>query len=167
MLLSEDDDINSSYLDNLDSESINKIKKLKEKYPSPQIAIVVPMSSFRATLKKSFKNIKGLTPSMVIGPAELKKQKYDIILVDEAHRLRRRKVLGAYFGAFDKVNLELDLEKEATELDWVLMQSQKAIFFYDPKQSIKPSDIKKDEFDDLKAKSDTEIIELNSQFRSL
>jgi hypothetical protein len=34
---------------------------------------------------------------MVIGPAELKKDQYDIVMVDEAHRLRRRKVLGAYF----------------------------------------------------------------------
>jgi len=167
ILLSEDDNINSNYLDNLDSESIEKINLLKQKYPSPKIAIVVPMSSFRQTLKKSFKNIKWLKPNMVIGPAELKKEKYDIVIVDEAHRLRRRKVLGAYFGAFDKVNIELGLNKEATELDWVLKQSDKAIFFYDPKQSIKPSDIKKDDFELLKISHTTKIITLNSQFRSL
>jgi len=167
MLLSWDDDINPNYLDNLDAESIDKIKRLKAKYPSPKIAIVVPMSSFRETLKKSFKNIKWLNPNMVIGPAELKKHDYDIVMIDEAHRLRRRKVLWAYFGAFDKVNIELKLDKEATELDWALKQSKKAIFFYDPKQSIKPSDIKKEDFINLKNKHDTKIITLHSQFRSL
>jgi restriction endonuclease len=31
--------------------------ELKKKYPNPKMALVVPMSSFRTTLK-SFKNIK-------------------------------------------------------------------------------------------------------------
>lgn len=167
VLLSWEDTINSNYLDNLDTESVKKIEILKEKYPNPKIAIVVPMSSFRETLKKSFKNIKSLKPSMVIWPAELKKQKYDIILVDEAHRLRRRKVLWAYYGAFDKVNKKLGLDEESTELDWVLNQAHKSIFFYDSKQSIKPSDLKKEDFDFLKIKDSTKLISLSSQFRSM
>jgi type I site-specific restriction endonuclease len=40
---------------------------------------------------------------MVIGPAEIVKDTFDIVIVDESHRLRRRVNLGAYFRAFDVV----------------------------------------------------------------
>ena len=130
------------------------------------MAIVVPMSSFRNTLKKVFKNIKGLSSNMVIGPAEIVKESYDIVLVDESHRLRRRVNLGAYFGAFDIVCKKLNLDKsDCSELDWILMQSTRAVFFYDEDQSIKPSDVKKEKFDLLKTKKDTKIERLKSQFR--
>src|SRR5690606_15679225 len=52
-----------------------------------------------------------------------------------------------------------------TELDWVLKQSEKAIFFYDECQSIKPSDIPSDTFDRLKQRPDTRLEYLNSQMR--
>jgi hypothetical protein len=42
------------------------------------MALVVPMSSSRTT-KKSFKNIKGLNANMVIGPAEIVKDTFDIV----------------------------------------------------------------------------------------
>lgn len=143
-----------------------KIEKLQKKYPNPKMALVVPMSSLRNTLKKVFKNIKGLKASMVIGPAALGKSHYDVVIVDESHRLRRRVNLGAYFGAFDKVNAKLNLEKfSGNELDWVTLQSSKAILFYDEAQSIKPSDVLKDDFDNLKFKEDTKIEYLQSQFR--
>jgi Cdc6-like AAA superfamily ATPase len=66
-----------------------KIDKLKQKYPNPKMALVVPMSSLRNTLKKVFKNVKGLRANMVIGPAELAKSRFDIVIVDESHRLSR------------------------------------------------------------------------------
>lgn len=142
------------------------INELKDKYPSPKMALVVPMSSFRKTLKNVFKNIKGLNQSMVIGPAEIIKENFDIVIVDESHRLRRRVNLGSYFGAFDVVCEKLNLNKNiCNELDWVILQSKKAIFFYDESQSIKPSDVKKEYFDFLKRKTDTKINSLKSQFR--
>lgn len=143
-----------------------KISKLKKKFQKPKMALVVPMSSFRNTLKKVFKNIKDLKANMVIGPADLTKTEYDIVLVDESHRLRRRVNLGAYFGAFDKNNKKLNLNKEnSTELDWVLKQSKKSVLFYDEGQSIKPSDILKQDFDNLKSRDDSKIEYLKSQFR--
>ena len=145
---------------------INLVKKVKQKFPNPKMALVVPMSSFRSTLKKVFKNIKGLSASMVIGPAEVSKSKYDLLVVDESHRLRRRVNLGAYFGAFDKACEALGLDKHScSELDWVTMQSSSTILFYDEGQSIKPSDTKKEDFDKLKANKNTSILKLKSQFR--
>jgi hypothetical protein len=40
---------------------------------------------------------------MVIGPAEIVKDTFDIVIVDESHSIRRRVNLGAYFRAFDVV----------------------------------------------------------------
>ena len=142
---------------------VNQIKKV---LPNPKMALVVPMSSFRTTLKKVFKNIKGLSASMVIGPAQVSKEKYDLLVVDESHRLRRRVNLGAYFGAFDKACIALNLDKHnASELDWVTMQSKHTVLFYDEGQSIKPSDAKKEQFDLIKRDKKTSILKLKSQFR--
>ena len=149
--------------DDIDTiEEINFISLLKNKYPNPKVALVVPMTSLRKTLKMVFKNIKGLSASMVIGPSEVVKEKYDILLVDEAHRLRRRLNITNY-KSFDDNNKFLGLDNNGTELDWILMQSKNQIFFYDAAQSIKPSDIQKEVFDNLLNKSTK--IKLQSQLR--
>ena len=149
--------------ENLYIDLVNQIKKV---LPNPKMALVVPMSSFRTTLKKVFKNIKGLSASMVIGPAQVSKEKFDLVVVDESHRLRRRVNLGAYFGAFDKACQALNFDKHnASELDWVTIQSKHTVLFYDEGQSIKPSDAKKEQFDIIKRNKDTSILKLKSQFR--
>lgn len=66
------------------------LRQIKQLYPLPRMALVVPMNSFRSTLKKAFRNVSGLHPNMVISPSELTQQRYDIVLVDESHRLRKR-----------------------------------------------------------------------------
>ena len=145
---------------------LDLVNQIKERNKNPKMALVVPMSSFRSTLKKVFKNIKGLSASMVIGPAQVSKEKYDLLVVDESHRLRRRVNLGAYFGAFDKACIALKLDKHnASELDWVTMQSKHTVLFYDEGQSIKPSDAKKEQFDVIKRKKETSLLKLKSQFR--
>ena len=166
LLNSENADFNFRDFGDDEIELKFKIDKLKEKYLNPKMALVVPMSSLRNTLKKVFKNVKGLRANMVIGPAQLAKSHFDIVIVDESHRLRRRVNLGAYFGAFDKINAKLNLDKfSGNELDWVSLQSSKSILFYDEGQSIKPSDVLKDNFDKLKSSSETKIEFLQSQFR--
>lgn len=166
MLSSELDDFSFKEFGTEDKNFINLVNQIKENLPKPKMALVVPMSSFRTTLKKVFKNIKGLSASMVIGPAEVSKSKFDLLVVDESHRLRRRVNLGAYFGAFDKACEALNLDKySCSELDWVTMQSSNTILFYDEGQSIKPSDTKKEDFDRLKSNKNTSILKLKSQFR--
>jgi DUF2075 family protein/predicted GIY-YIG superfamily endonuclease len=131
-----------------------------------KIALVVPMASFRATLKKAFKNIKGLSASMVTGPSDIVRERYDIIVVDESHRLRRRVNLGTYFGAFDKACATLGLDPAtASELDWVSMQADKTLLFYDANQSIKPSDVPAGKFEHTKALPSTVVQKLTTQFR--
>jgi DUF2075 family protein/predicted GIY-YIG superfamily endonuclease len=166
LLNSNNEDFNFKEFGEEESEFIRLIAELKRKYPNPSMALVVPMASFRNTLKKVFKNIKGLHPKMVVTPAELTRNKFDIVVVDEAHRLRRRVNLGTYFGAFDIANERLNLDKgRANELDWVVKQSGKSILFYDDRQSIKPSDVEKSDFDRLKSDLQSQIVPLKSQFR--
>lgn len=166
LLLSNNEDFNFKEFGDDELEFIQIIMELKRKYPNPKMALVVPMSSFRNTLKKVFKNVKGLNANLVIGPAEIVKDNYDIVIVDEAHRLRRRVNLGSYFRAFDVVCEKLNLDNsKSNELDWIVRKSKKAIFFYDESQSIKPSDIKTENFKKLKSAESTQLMSLKSQFR--
>jgi hypothetical protein len=167
LLNTTNDDFNFNEFGDDEFEFMEIIFELKKKFPNPKMALVVPMSSFRSTLKKVFKNIKGLSANMVIGPAEIVNDTFDIVIVDESHRLRRRVNLGAYFRAFDVVCEKLNLDKHTcNELDWIMKQSENAIYFYDENQSIKPSDVKKEDFDKLKVSSLTKTEYLKSQFRS-
>lgn len=160
------EEFNLSEFEGEDPLFVDLVKKLKKKYPDPKMALVIPMSSFRKTVKKVFKHIKGLNANMVIGPSELIKDQYDVVLVDESHRLRRRVNLGTYFGTFDKVSKQLGLdEMTCSELDWIIALGQKSVFFYDEDQSIKPSDVRKDDFHALKMHPLTKIERLESQFR--
>lgn len=142
------------------------LRQLKQRLPHPRMALVVPMNSFRSTLKKAFANIAGLQPGMVISPSELTKHRYDIVMVDESHRLRKRVNLGAYYGAFDKACAALGLDKSTcSEVDWITRQSERAVFFYDPHQSIKPSDADASAFENIKSSPDSKVMTLVSQFR--
>ena len=144
---------------------INLVDKINREKKDLKMALVIPMSSFRTTLKKVFKNIKGLHPKMVIGPTEVSKEKFDLLVVDEAHRLRRRVNLTNY-KSFDDGCKRLGLDKNTcSELDWVKLQAQNVVLFYDENQSIKPTDTPKSEFDAIKTSSHSNVLKLKSQFR--
>ena len=159
-------DIMDHHLDAEDetySSELRMISQLKEKFPNPRVALVVPMTSLRKTLKKVFSNVKGLKSSMVIGPSEVSKNEYDVLIVDEAHRLRKRKNI-TNFKSFDDANKLLGFDiHEGTELDWILKQSKNQIFFYDEGQSIKPSDIDQAKF--INQKWSASLLKLVSQHR--
>lgn len=87
MLFTDNIDFNFKEFGEDEAEFVYLIDSLKQELPNPKMALVVPMASFRSTLKKVFKNIKGLSAKMVVGPAEVSKEDYDILLVDESHRL--------------------------------------------------------------------------------
>ncbi len=131
-----------------------------EKTKHLRVGLVVPMTSLRKTLKKVVSKIKGMKSNIVLGPGEVIKDKYDILIVDEAHRLRRRKNITNY-KSHDDVNKSFGLGNEGTELDWVLKSSEHQIFLYDANQSVRPSDISSEVFKSLNATR----YELLSQMR--
>ena len=105
------------------------------------VGLVIPMTSLRKTLKSVFKSVKGLKASMVLGPNDVVKKKYDVLIVDEAHRLTRRKGIQGY-KAFDDINRKLGLDTNvATQLDWIERSAKHVVLFYDAGQSVKPADI--------------------------
>ncbi len=101
---------------------------------------------------------------MVISPSESFKKKYDILIVDEAHRLRQRKNI-SFMGVFTKNNTKLGLGDEGNELDWIVRNSKRQIFFYDSAQTVKPSDVSHNNFYQLLSKPATIQLELKSQMR--
>lgn len=161
-------DIPESGKDNLnknDIEELNLIQEFKREYPQATIGFVVAMSSLRKTLQNVFSKTPGLKKSMVISPTETFNKKYDLLIVDEAHRLRQYKNI-SWRGAFKKCNQKLGLDDSGTELDWIIANSKNQILFYDSAQSIKPSDIDQSRFDDLLSSKNSISIKLKSQMRS-
>jgi DUF2075 family protein/phage repressor protein C with HTH and peptisase S24 domain len=167
-------------LDIDDEDLLLELATFKEKHPEKlKIGFVIPMTSLRSTLRKVFNSVHGLSSSMVIGPTEVVKKNYDILIVDEAHRLTRRKSIMGY-KSFDDVNKKLGLyhsekidnknvqssERNGTQLDWIMKSSKFQLFFYDAEQSIKPADVRKKDFDKIKRESDASRIQLVSQMRS-
>lgn len=159
-------DFNYSDFDEEDQILFQQLKKVKEKYGDLNMALVIPMASFRQTIANVFKKIKGLSSKMVVGPSEIVKQKYDLLIVDEGHRLRRRVNLGSYYGTFDRNCQILGINKmNSSELDWIQLQSFKSIIFYDQFQSIKPSDAIPESFIELRNQKSTRSENLVTQFR--
>jgi DUF2075 family protein/predicted GIY-YIG superfamily endonuclease len=160
------DDFNFTDFDEDDKELFDLLEEVKHRFGNLNMALVIPMSSFRKTIQNVFKKVKGLSPKMVIGPSEVVKQDYDLLIVDESHRLRKRTNLGSYYGTFDKNAELLGLDKDnSSELDWIDLRCKKSILFYDVNQSIKPSDVDSSEFKKLEQLSSTRTERLKTQFR--
>lgn len=130
------------------AESITGIRK---------IGIVTPQKSLQTSLKEVFSGIRNLNKAMVMSPAEVVKnyietgEPYDLLLVDEAHRLKcRHKGHLSNYRIFDKSNEMLKLEKNyGTELDWMILCSRHQIIFRDELQTVRPCDIDRDDFRDI------------------
>lgn len=165
LLGSDVSDTNMDDFSDNEIQEINLIKEYKIKYPKAEIGFVVAMSSLRKTLQNVFRKIPELKSSMIISPSDTFKKEYDLLIVDEAHRLRQYKNIG-WMGVFKKNNRKLGLDDTGTELDWIIANSKNQILFYDSAQSVKPSDIPSSHFDKLLNEPNTIEIELKSQMRA-
>lgn len=152
--------IDDEMLEENDSEFIDEDKKkvllrlkrhiMHQRNGKPfKIGFVFPMPGIRKTVQKVFKECgNGLVKGMVISPYDVVKEEYDIIVVDESHRLSKRKNL-TNFGGFDKVCRKLGMDKnKCNQLDWILSSARHTVLFYDKFQSIKSSDISYNEYQD-------------------
>lgn len=165
-------EIEDDFLDE-DAESISALDGIGG---IDKIGIVLPQKSLQTSLKDVFSNVKGLDKKMIFSPADVVKdyirtgKKFDLLLVDEAHRLKyRSKGHLSNYAIFDKCNRELGLDKyEGTELDWIMMCSYNQILFRDELQTVRPSDMDGETFYGLLMhKYDTAVVtsELNTQWR--
>ncbi len=166
LLVSDTEDLSNEDFNEDEIREINYIKAFKAKYPNAKIGLVVAMTSLRESLENVFKKMPGLKASMIVNPSDTfkLKEKYDLLIVDEAHRLRQFKNI-SWMGAFRKNNQKLGLGDNGTELDWILANSKNQIFFYDSAQSVKPSDVDPENFSKLLNQKDSLAIGLKSQMR--
>ena len=107
----------------------NKIRDYVKRHGNLKIAFVVPMTSIRKTFKAVFSASRGtgLKSNMVIGPQDVLKEGYDIVFVDESHRLARRKGITSY-GSFDEACARLGLDPMvSTQLDMIQKKSKYSI----------------------------------------
>ncbi len=128
------------------------VKLLKEDDETKDLSVglVISMTPLRRSIKDAFSRVSGLSESMVIGPSEVADKKYDLLIVDEAHRLRQRRNITNY-RSHDAMNKRLEFGQDGTELDWVLKCSKQQILFYDENQSIRPADVHVARFKNLVA----------------
>ena len=130
------------------TQMIHDLKKFIADYGRElRIGYVVPMTSIRKTLKTVFKKTKnGLKASMVIGPFDVFNQEYDVLFVDEAHRLAQYKNIG-FRGVYQKKAIEMGKNPEdVTQLDMIVAKSKYRILVYDRNQTVKGSDITYEQF---------------------
>lgn len=159
------------YIDN--PEEAEYVKWISSKLGSlTRIGFVVPMKQLRDTMKKLFKRIDGLSDSMIFAPEEVTDSYFDLLIVDEAHRLYKRKSLTSpdLYVTFDRINSSLmdectRTENDLTELDWIIRSSRLQLLFYDEKQAIRKTDIGKTRFDQICKPHLYKYIELFSQMR--
>ena len=170
-----EDDIDERYALHAEMERFYRLWKAKTGYDGLKIGFVVPMASIRSTFQMVFKyagkSTKGMYAKLVVGPnAVVTKEgerEYDVVFVDESHRLKRRVAMsGTEMGAFDKCCQRLGLDShEASQMDFLLKKSRYQVLVYDENQSIKPTDIPVEEMLKIIDAHVTIRRELKSQMR--
>ena len=118
-----------------------------DRYRGLKIGLVYAVSATRAEIQEVFKGVPGLYKRDVVAPIAVAKQRYDIVICDEAQRLRRAQNAGRYYsGILQAQNRRMGLPEDSDELDWLLRNSRWLVLFYDDKQSVCPADIPTDSF---------------------
>jgi len=161
------------YID--DSENAEAVRRLMKKLSGlNDIGFVVPMKELYSVMKRIFTSIDGLSADMVLRPKEvMKHNRYDVLFVDEAHRLYRRCNLSSAkaYSDFDAINKSLMADayrkdvNDYTELDWIIRQSRYQVLFYDERQRIRSCDIDVERYKRICQPHLFQSIELFSQMR--
>lgn len=138
-----------------------------------RIGLVVPQQSLRKSIERVFKRTPGLTTTKVMTPFEVGADlgHFDLLIVDEAHRLNQRanQASGPLNKKFTEITEALfgsnDLHK--TQLDWIMEKSTHQIFLLDAAQSVRPADLPPAVVDHLvaTARSSYRLYPLTSQMR--
>lgn len=136
-------------------------KEIKQYYDEREskmnIAIVTPLNNFNKTLNdvikniNIFKGIKILSPIKAVNIYNRSKEKFDLLIIDEAHRLKFCRK-GQAIKQYKEKCQELKLGKngnvsEVNQLDWLKEISYKRVIFYDEFQNIRPDDLKRKELE--------------------
>lgn len=138
-----------------------------------RVAFVVPQQALRKSVQRVFAKTPGLNKAAVMSPFEMAKssEHFDLIVVDEAHRLNHRanQASATQNKEFARINELLfgadDTSK--TQLDWILAKGVHRILLIDPAQAVRPADLPLTELNRVSssAKKDGRFFPLRSQMR--
>lgn len=112
-----------------------------------RIGLVVPQQSLRTSIRKVFRKTPGLSADMVMTPfdAGAIDEKFDLLIVDEAHRLSQRanQPSAAQNKRFREITEKLFGRDDTTrtQVDWIQAVSRHQIFLLDAMQSVRPADV--------------------------
>ena len=120
--------------------------KTNPDFDGKKVGLVYSNAATRSELKAVFKHLPGGYGKEILSPVDVTKKYYDVIICDEAHRLRRSKNLGRYITSFRSGNARLGLDDTHDELDWLVKNAECLVLLYDRKQIACPSDIPYGEF---------------------
>lgn len=143
--IGEADDLETYETDSLFSDFF--MPGYKEHARDLKIGLVIPQGSLRESVAKVFKRTPGLDKSMVMNAFDVGKsvERFDLLLVDESHRLTRRanQPSAALNTSYADINRKLFGEDDPskTQIDWIRAQSDHQVFFVDAGQSVRPADL--------------------------
>ncbi|SJM54853.1 DUF2075 domain-containing protein [Microbacterium sp. JB110] len=112
-----------------------------------KIGFVIPQQSLRKSVEKVFKRTPGLEKAMAMSPWDVVKHEgmFDLLVVDEAHRLNRRsgQAHPTMTTRFGRVNEQLfgSDDHSRSQIDWIRAKSRHQLFFVDEGQSVRPADV--------------------------
>jgi DUF2075 family protein len=112
-----------------------------------RVGFVIPQQSLRKSVSRVFKKTPGLGPGMVLSPFEVgsSAERFDILVVDEAHRLSQRanQSSGPLNAKFRDINERLfgNDDLSYTQLDWIRAQSNHQVLLFDSAQTVRPADL--------------------------
>ncbi|MCJ1689086.1 DUF2075 domain-containing protein [Rathayibacter sp. VKM Ac-2927] len=112
-----------------------------------RVGLVVPQQSLRGSISRVFTLTPGLSKDPVLTPFQVGEshEPFDLLLVDEAHRLSQRanQPSGPLNRKFIDINEHLFGEDslEHTQLDWIRAQSRHTILMLDTAQTVRPADL--------------------------
>lgn len=119
----------------------------REHLHGAHIGFVVPQQALRSSLKRVFARTPDLDEKMILTPFDVGEspRRYDVLIVDEAHRLNRRSNQPAakQNTRFSEITTRLFGEDDLhrTQLDWIRRQSDHQILLLDKGQTVRPGDL--------------------------
>lgn len=125
----------------------NSIFKRNEK-EQLKVAYVCPMGALQSTIQEAVK-AAGIFKNSVIKPIDVAKAEddfYDVLFVDEAHRLAHTPIGNTQKVFNDTNNSLFGLQKDVkgnryTQLDWLLKKAKCVVMVFDEGQTVRDSDI--------------------------
>lgn len=158
-MLRDFEDFRNSSIEDLKNKYDEKIVSICKKLKSEKtlkIGFIVPQQSLREDLEKVFKKVDGINEKIIFSPGsdefgKWKEDEFDILFVDEAHRLRHASYNGknnciknSPCKNFQDACSHLfpnDSWTEKNQLDVLLKCAKHVVLFYDENQSISTNDI--------------------------